>query len=236
MNTKKFLMLSLALMLAPAIFEAAKGGKKPGGMEEGDTAQTVIFDDAEFEIIGDGLGIYIHGTDGQITIPSRYLHSLSKFNTNDRIVFADPTYVGGPPVLESPATVSTFQSGLEAYLDGTSTGKALIFKEMVPVVGYVSRVAMYVTVGKQLRLLFGGETFDGPAGACPDSDPLWVRVEAVDDLTGLCTAWTISTYDLRDVPLLPPARACLSKFKAGQYENIGNLEADFEIYIEALYP
>ena len=72
MKKHNSLMLLFALLLIPALFFAAKGGKDKGGMEDGDTAQTVIFDDLEFEIYGDGLGIYIHGTDGQITIPGQF--------------------------------------------------------------------------------------------------------------------------------------------------------------------
>jgi hypothetical protein len=185
-------------------------------------------------IANDGVSVYCHGEDGQISVPKRFRIDTKKFNGNDSSywVNADCGHVwcGGDQELK------IFQSQLWYNQDGTLynpdnvpgdfNGKELNFQEMG--VGDVERASMSVAaVDKDYRLVFGKNS--GGSVRCQsdtNTGPIWVRCETDSNQDGLCDRWTVSTQDLSGSASSDDARACL---KERDVEVAWDVVADFEM-------
>jgi hypothetical protein len=232
-------IISLMVLVAPTLVEAAKGGggKGKGGLDAGETACSTFNDDSStFEIVSDNYTTYCHGTDGQISIPSRYRHDLKKFNSNDRKILVDPICHGNDPdnpylCLTEPANGYIWQSIRGGDANGEYTGFEFNFQEMLG--GEVATMSLGIQIGKQQHIYFGEQGF-GSNGVDitfgTNSSPVWVK--CVSQTNAPCTAWIISTADLRPGPdPSPAARACMFDYKGGTTLVDSDVEADFEIFV-----
>lgn len=185
-------------------------------------------------IANDGVSVYCHGQDGQISVPKRFRIDTKKFNGNDSSYWVDAdcghTWCGGDQELK------IFQSQLWYNHDGTLynpdnvpgdfNGIELNFQEMVA--GDIERASMSVAaVDKDYRLVFGknsGGSFRCQSDA--NTGPIWVKCELDSNQDELCDRWTISTSDLSGSSSSDDARACL---KERDVEVAWGVVADFEM-------
>jgi hypothetical protein len=187
------------------------GGGKGGFGELGNACLHLpeIGPDAyEGTIANDGVSVYCHGEDGQISVPKRFRIDTKKFNESQLWYNQDGT-------LYNPDEVP-----------GDFNGKELNFQEMG--VGDVERASMSVAaVDNDYRLIFGknsGGSFRCETDA--NTGPVWVKCEADSNEDGFCDRWTVSTSDLSDQPFPDDARGCL---KERDVEVAWGVVANFEM-------
>jgi hypothetical protein len=217
------------------------GGGGKGGMGElGNGCVTFLHGDGEGTFHDDsayppyGDETYCNGTDGQVSVPSRFRMDPKKFNKTDRKYYAQVKCIGyisgsGIEFCEKEIETRDVQSQLK-YVEGPSgiwmpegTDIELNFQEMAPPFNdtyEVTRVSMSISVAKQHYLLFGNE-FGQRVKCLSDSNfpvvygaPVWARCDADFNDDTLCDAWTVSTFELDDTSLgwdenVPSAHACL---------------------------
>jgi len=252
-------ILLLALLLVPALVEAAKGGggKGKGGFGEGATGCSLFRDDSVGtdvdEIQSDHIipsdrtdSVYCHGTDGQVSLATRYRHDLKKFNSNDREVSVNPRCWGGES-LKPGGALGDFCLGSSAdgYIwqsyeflisaRGPWTGLSAMTE------GQRAEMSLGIQIGKQGHVVFGGQGLTSEpseCNACPPgdaSDKVWVKCIG-GGITGSaatpCTRWTITT-DYLGVGEGAPSRACMIHYKGGTQCIDSDVEADFEIEVWA---
>jgi hypothetical protein len=235
------IFLAAAILLAPSLSLAAKGGKGKGGGNSSEDVGTgcLFYSDAPGDGITSDLGaVYCHGTDGQVTVPKRLRHDLKKFNENSRTIVVDPVCWGGESVASgaycfgSPANAIIVQSHGGGDADGIQLVSELNFPAMA--LNQVKRVALDFDLGKQLHIYFGNATFDtGPTATCSGTQaaPAWVTCDVHDGTS--CTAWTISSFGPAPED---DALACLIRYKGGTQVEDSAVQADFTIVLSVPVP
>lgn len=207
-------------------------------------------------IYDDGFGEYCNGTDGQVSIPTRFRMDSKKWNKEGRKYFVDavclePESEQQPTLCDGAAEISAIQSQIkyncvevcsgtplqcECRWDLAGADVELHFQEMTP--NEVARVSMSVLVGKQRHLHFGDDQ-DFSRAKCPPGEndvvygePVWVRCDSntnpEDD--ELCDRWTVSTFKLQPgspgIDFELSAHACLIEGVSG-VPTWENVQADF---------
>lgn len=232
----------LVLMLAPALAQAEKGGKGKGkgGFEEGATGCTLFLNATNHEIYSDDTiptptnsTVYCHGTDGQVSVPSRYRHDLKKFNTTvpRREVRVHPK-CGDVSCPGAPYNGYIWQS-YEFIVESRDPWAQLPAMTK----NQVAEMSLGIQIGKQLHIYFGGQGITGETSACKacggPSDKVWVKCIEQKDESSPCTGWTITTDNL-STATGPSSRACMIDYKGGTNCISGVVEADFSIGVVAI--